>query len=498
MLSINYNPDILSCLANLSTDEVFTPPQIANDVLDMLPEDIWKDSTIRFLDPASKSGVFLREIAKRLIVGLKDEIPDQQERINHIFQKQLFGIALTELTALLSRRSVYCSKSASGKYSICNTLDTDQGNILYRRVEHVWESGTCKFCRASEDVYGRGDELETHAYEFLHTNEPKELFGMRFDVIIGNPPYHLSDSGNNVGSSPIYQLFVEQAIKLGPRYLAMIIPSRWFSGGKGLDGFRSAMLNDDRISHLIDYPITADVFPGLKVIGGVCYFLWDSKHKGHCQVTTRMSGESETVVRPLNQYDTFVRFNKAISILEKVSRRDYGSLSDKVSSQKPFGLRTYERPTGKGDIVLYANKVKGKIEIADIPKNKDLLNKWKVLLSMAYGEGGETREYPRLITGKPIIAPPNSACTETYLVIGAFDTQTEAESLDSFLRTKLARFLVGLRKNTQHINKDRFKFVPELPLDQTWTNEKLYEHFNISKEEVEFIDTIIRPMDSPI
>jgi site-specific DNA-methyltransferase (adenine-specific) len=308
----------------------------------------------------------------------------------------------------------------------------------------------------------------------------------------------LSDSGNNVGSSPIYQLFVEQAIKLGPRYLAMIIPSRWFSGGKGLDGFRSAMLNDDRISHLIDYPITADVFPGLKVIGGVCYFLWDSKHKGHCQVTTRMSGESETVVRPLNQYDTFVRFNKAISILEKVSRRDYGSLSDKVSSQKPFGLRTYERPTGKGDIVLYANKVKGKIEIADIPKNKDLLNKWKVLLSMAYGEGGETREYPRLITGKPIIAPPNSACTETYLVIGAFDTQTEAESLDSFLRTKLARFLVGLRKNTQHINKDRFKFVPELPLDQTWTNEKLYEHFNISKEEVEFIDTIIRPMDSPI
>jgi site-specific DNA-methyltransferase (adenine-specific) len=498
MLSINYNPDILSCLANLSTDEVFTPPQVANDVLDMLPEDIWKDSTIRFLDPASKSGVFLREIAKRLIVGLKDEIPDQQERINHIFQKQLFGIALTELTALLSRRSVYCSKSASGKYSICSNLDTDQGNIIYRRVEHVWESGTCKFCRASENVYGRGDELETHAYEFLHTNEPKELFDMRFDVIIGNPPYHLSDSGNNVGSSPIYQLFVEQAIKLSPRYLAMIIPSRWFSGGKGLDGFRSAMLNDDRISHLIDYPITADVFPGLKVIGGVCYFLWDSKHKGHCQVTTRMSGESETVVRPLNQYDTFVRFNKAISILEKVSRRGYGTLSDKVSSQKPFGLRTYERPTGKGDIILYANKVKGKIEIADIPKNKDLLNKWKVLLSMAYGEGGETREYPRLITGKPIIAPPNSACTETYLVIGAFDTQTEAESLDSFLRTKLARFLVGLRKNTQHINKDRFKFVPELPLDQTWTNEKLYAHFNISKEEIEFIDTIIRPMDSPI
>jgi len=319
----NYNPDVLSCLANLSSDEVFTPPQLANQILDLLPKEIWSDRNARFLDPVCKSGVFLREIAKRLMVGLEKAIPDKQKRIDHIYKNQLFGIAITKLTSLLSRRSVYCSKTANGKYSVCETFDNQQGNIHFERIEHTWENKRCTYCGASQENYGRGEELETHAYQFIHTVKPEEIFNMKFDVIVGNPPYQLSDAGDSTGASPIYHTFVEQAKKLNPRFLSMIIPSRWFAGGKGLDHFRDTMLKDRRISRLVDYPIASDVFPGVKVIGGVCYFLWERDYSGLCRVTTRMNGMDDTMNRPLDQFDTFVRFNKAISILKKVKTRKY-------------------------------------------------------------------------------------------------------------------------------------------------------------------------------
>lgn len=498
MFNISYNPDVLSCLANLSSDEVFTPPQLVNDILDLLPDEIWRDKNTTFLDPVSKSGVFLREIAKRLIIGLEDEIPDLQERINHIFSSQLYGIAITELTALLSRRSVYCSKLANSKYSVCDSFENPEGNIRFRRIEHTWEKEKCIFCGASKAAYDRGEDLETHAYELLHTKKPERIFNMKFDVIVGNPPYQLSDAGDSTGSSPIYQLFIEQAKKLNPRYLTMIIPSRWFAGGKGLDKFRDEMLNDNRISHLVDHPIAGDVFPGVKVIGGVCYFLWGLNHIGPCMVTTKMNGMEDTIERSLNQFDTFVRFNKAISILEKVAKKNYPSMSENVSRQKPFGLRTFERPSGKGSITLYANKTSGKIEKSALPSGHEMIDKWKVFISMGYGEGGETREYPRMIMGKPIVAPPPSACTETYLVVGAYDTEEEARNLDSFLRTRFTRFLVGLRKNTQHITKDRFNFVPEMPMNESWSDQKLYDHFGLNDEEISFVETLIRPMEGAL
>jgi site-specific DNA-methyltransferase (adenine-specific) len=324
MFNISYNPDVLSCLANLSSDEVFTPPTLANQMLDMLPPDIFKNKDTKFLDPVCKSGVFLREIAKRLIEGLETEIPDQQKRINHIFKNQLFGIGITELTSLLSRRSVYCSKTANGKYSICDEFEDEQGNIIYKQINHTWKNGKCKFCGASQEVYDRENALETHAYQFIHTNKPEEIFkGMKFDVIIGNPPYQLSDAGESTGASPIYHHFIEQAKKLNPRFLSMVIPSRWFAGGKGLDNFRESMLNDHRISKLVDYPIASEVFPGIKLIGGVCFFLWERERDESlpCSVTTRMNGVEDTMNRYLNEFDIFVRFNKAIPILEKVRKK---------------------------------------------------------------------------------------------------------------------------------------------------------------------------------
>ena len=492
----DYNPDVLTCLANLSSDEVFTPPKLVNEILDLLPKEIWSDKNARFLDPVCKTGVFLREIAKRLDAGLEKEIPDKNKRINHIFRNQIFGIAITELTSLLSRRSLYCSKTANGKYSVCESFDNPQGNIRFKRIKHTWKDGRCVLCCANQKGYDRGEELETHAYQFIHTNDPKEIFNMKFDVIVGNPPYQLSDAGDSTGSSPIYHIFIEQSKKLNPRFLSMIIPSRWFAGGKGLDHFRDTMLNDRRISHLVDYPIASDVFPGVKVIGGVCYFLWERDYNGPCSVTTCMNGTNDTMIRDLNQFDTFVRFNKAITILEKVKAKKYPPMSEQVSRQKPFGLRTFVQPTGKGNIKLYANKTVGSIEKSAITSGTDILGLWKVLISRGYGEGGEARDYPRMIMGKPIVAPPSSACTETYLVVGTYKTEVEAKNLDKYLRTKFLRLLVGLRKNTQDITKDRFSFVPLLPVTKVWTDQKLYTHFGLSDDEIAFIESMVRPMEA--
>lgn len=352
-----YNPDVLNCLANLSSDEVFTPPALANRMLDLLPEELWHDSHAKFLDPCCKSGVFLREIAKRLLKGLEKEIPNLQERIDHIFQKQLYGIAITELTSLLSRRSLYCSKYPNSPYSVTQ-FDNTSGNIRYKRIKHTWIKEKCKFCGVSQSEYDREDNLETYAYEWIHTEKPEDIFKMKFDVIIGNPPYQMNDGGGTGKSAkPIYHLFVEQAKKLQPRYMTMIIPSRWFAGGKGLDNFRKEMLSDKNIRVLVDYDNFKEVFPGVDLAGGACYFLWDRDNPGICEVTNVRGETRITAQRKLDENELFVRDNQAIEIIRKISGLDYAKkLSSVVYSRMPFGIDSNYTPKNQVFLATLRNE----------------------------------------------------------------------------------------------------------------------------------------------
>lgn len=498
MANNNYNPDVLNCIANLSNDEVFTPPELANKMLDLLPQELFMSSKTTFLDPFTKSGVFLREIVKRLDRGLANEIPDRQKRIDHILHNQVFGIACTELTSLLARRSVYCSKHANGKYSI-SKFNTEEGNILYKNIKHTWVNGKCKYCGASQSVYDRGSEAEQYAYMFIHTDNPKQFFkNMKFDVIIGNPPYQLSDGGNAASAKPIYHYFVEQAKQLHPKYISIIIPARWFAGGKGLDDFRNTMIKDKHIKVLHDFTNAVDCFGnGVEIKGGVCYFLWDFRHNDTCNIYTHIASAITTSQRFLqhNNNDIFIRRSESISILDKVSTSS-SSFSTIVSSRKPYGLSTnYEGHKIKindTDIKLYKRGGSCFGLQIDIEDSYDALNKYKIFISKAYNAGDD---YPHQILNKPFIGFPCEGCTETYLQIGPFNTKAEAENAKSYIQTKFFRFLVSLRKISQDATSKVYEFVPLQDFSHPWTDEMLYKKYGLTDEEIAFIESMIRPME---
>lgn len=490
-----YKPDVLQCLANLSSDEVFTPPDVVNEILDMLPQELFSNPETRFLDPVSKSGVFLREIAKRLLEGLKDQIPDLQERLDHIFHKQLFGIAITELTALMSRRSVYCSKNANSKWSV-STFDSPEGNIAFTRIKHTWEDGKCKYCGASKSEYDRAGDLETHAYQFIHPGK-KVFENMKFDVIVGNPPYQLSDGGHGVSAKPLYHLFVEAAKKLNPRYITMIIPSRWFAGGKGLDEFRENMLSDDRMSHLVDFENSASIFPGVDVAGGICYFLWDKNRHGLCKVTNYYNDEKVEMDRKLNEYATFIRSNLAISILRKVTKAHGNNayLSGKVSARKPFGLATNYLPQSSGVPCWFIQRIG--LKYADpslIDKDNPYLNKWKLLIPPApiAGQTDFSKPVGFYYSGNTRVAKPGECCTESYIIAGAFESEEETLAFRSYLFTKVARFLLLQTVVSQHVTSKNFCFVPDLgEYSGKYTDANLCKRWGISDSEWAYIDSKI-------
>ena len=509
------NPDVLTCIANLSNDEVFTPPEFANRMLDTLAEawaedhdgaNVWADRSVRFLDPCTKSGVFLREIIRRLTEGLAYEIPDLQQRVDHILTKQVFGIATTRLTALLARRSAYCSKRAKGKHSIGKTFRSDDGNVWYQRTEHCWLGSKCKFCGAPKAIMDREAELENYAYAFIHSDNIgtwlSDIFGerMQFDVIIGNPPYQMKGGAGGSSDSSIYHLFVEQAQKLAPTYLSMVVPSRWLAGGRGLDEFRNLMLGSHKLRKLIDFPVSSEVFPNVEVKGGICYFLWSNAHYALCDVTIVRGGEEAITARRLDEFDVFVREPKAAEILRKVLAAGDNSVMEILTADTPFGIATnfqdFNEKMGEGEIALHYVK-SGKRSIGfvsrdAIVKNVALINKFKVLAPKAGSDGGQ--KIPDSVLGKPWITLPPSVATQTFLAF-YFESEEEARSFESYYRTKFFRHLVSLRKMTQDALRPMYAWVPLQKWDRQWTDSELYKKYGLTAAEIEYVEAVIRPMD---
>lgn len=536
-----HNPDVLTCIANLSNDEVFTPPEFANEMLDTLERawaesndgaSIWADPDVTFLDPFTKSGVFLREITRRLTIGLESQISGLEERVDHILTKQVFGIGITRLTALLARRSVYCSKDATGEHSIASSFDRDWGNIWFERTDHTWVGGIrtfavdslsgdeivvmknrrCRFCGAAEAEYGRDEALESHAYDFIHTDDIKarirELFGedMQFDVIVGNPPYQLDDGGAGKSAAPIYQRFVQEAKKLSPRFVTMVTPSRWMAGGKGLEDFRSEMLSDDRLRAIVDFVDSDEAFPGVDIAGGVSYFLWDRDSRGLCAVTTVVRGASTTASgRKLDEYDVFVRHSSAISILQKIwpdGPEASRSLGVRVSGRKAFGFATNDRGASTSDdirnpVVLVSSGGEGYVPREAVTMNASWIDKWKATISRAAPAGGRPDRTGRYYGLSSIrVIPPGHVTTEAYPVVGAFSTEDEAVRMCAYLRTRFVRFLLTLRAANQSVTRSTFNFVPDVEMDRIWTDDALYDRYELTADERSFVESMVRPMES--
>lgn len=503
-LRINYNPDVLTCLANLSNDEIFTPPNIANQMLDLLPQELFSSPDSRFLDPACKSGVFLREIAKRLIDGLQDEIPDLQERLDHIYHHQIYGIAITELTSLMARRSLYCSKYPNSVFSISHFEDV-QGNIRFKQMAHTWKKGTCVYCGANQEQFDRGDEFESHAYEFIHTDSIEEILKMKFDVIVSNPPYHLDTAGAGRQAKPIYNKFVEQAKKLNPRYISMIIPSRWFAGGMNLDSFRESMRKDSHLSKVFDYTNAKDCFPENSISGGVCYFLWERDHNGDCQFTNINNDKKTTTLRALDEFNVIVRYNEAVLIIHKIRALAERSIDTIISPLMPFGLSTNYRGSDtkktKDQLSLHASNGITYVDRNSINKGINLIDKYKILISKTSaehaGEPGSSGKF-KVFTSSLKVINPGDICTHSYFIIGCFDEKEQALNALSYLKTRFVRFLVLQSMSSINLSKNVFSFVPTQDFSKPWNDEELYKKYDLIDEEIALIESMIRPMDTDV
>lgn len=522
--------DILETINNVGNDEVFTPRKVVDRMLDSLPEEVWHNPDYRWLNPASKTGIFEREIAIRLDEGLRDIIPDVEIRRKHILQDMIFSIGQTKFTANVARRTLYYCCQANrpcdgimedghyvNGYAIGNGtwFDDAEGNVKTPCSDHMLRKGKCIYCGISEkSKYLDANQREKYSYDFIHCGPGDELQtylanrffkgdkSVKFDVIIGNPPYQLNDGGGLNGSSakPIYQLFVENAISIKPKYICMIIPAKWYSGGKGLDKFREHMLTCQHMSHLIDYDNFKLVFPTVELAGGVCYFLWNSDYINNVCLITNVSDKCEnTEKRALNQFPVFIRNNCAVNIVDKIVSQYASFLNEKVSARLPFNITTTYKPKKQGIPCFFTQKDGVKfVDQNDVIDKERVLDKWKFLIPKApiAGQTDFSKPIGFYYDGNTVIAKPGECCSESWLVAGAFNTKQEAEYFKSYIFTKIVRFLILQTVVSQNMTRKNFIFVPDLiNYNRVYDDSYLRKKWKITDAEWSLIESKIRNIE---
>jgi len=349
-----------------------------------------------------------------------------------------------------------------------------------------------------------------NAKHFWNIENVKE---MKFRAVVGNPPYQVMDGGGTGSSAiPIYNVFVELAKKLGPSFISMIMPAKWYSGGRGLDEFRKTMLNDRQIRALFDFEDSRDCFPTVDIAGGVCYFLWQRGFSGKCEITNVGKYERLKSSRYLNEFDTFIRNPQTLAILDKVKgKNDSSFLSDTVFSSKPFGIRSYVHgktsATDNDNVKLFGSDGITYVSEDEVTQNKQLIGSWKVIMSKAAAEhAGQTDSNGRKkIIARLEVLPPSTICTESYLLLSAFENEEEANNMKKYMQTQFVRFLLSSILITQNIAKDKFAFVPLQDFtpssDIDWSqsvadiDRQLYKKYGLTDEETAFIERTIKPME---
>lgn len=437
----------LQKFGRLSSSEIVTPPNVADDMVALLPKDkLVKDS--KFLDIASKQGEFACALYKRFGEKIKNNI---------------YAIPTSNLTYEFTRKVF---------------------ELLGIPVENIFS--------------------DFNAYDIIGENKDKYikiLLEMKFDAIVGNPPYQSQTTEKGIQAKPLYHHFVELAIALEPTFITMIMPSRWFAGGMGLDEFRQSIMSDDSFVKYFDFSNSKDCFPGISVSGGVGFFLRYDNHHGCCQFTNNINGKSNTLLRKMDEFGIIVRYNEAISILRRIMERSEDCLSLKVSAISPFGIPTSVRGRKKhksGDYRLFSSKGISYISGEDVSKGQEWIGKYKVLVSQT---GAEHAMEPscdgryRVLTSSMCAIGPCDVCTHSYILVGSFDNKEEANNLLSYLKTRFARFLILQSVSSIHISRKTFQFVPEQDFSRSWTDAELYAKYNLTDEEIQFIESMVKPME---
>lgn len=463
------------CFLNEQFDsqEVLEEPRLVDQ--GQVTEDIFLNPEARILEMNSKSGLYPLYMAYSLyamkLPGPEDKLPLEQTQAlwRETVEQQIFVLCKTRMAESITRRTL---------------VGYQDWTVNTTYIPHLLE-------RMENDPQRLAKKLEKPE-TWRKNGEP-----MTFDAIVGNPPYQIADGGNNASAMPVYQRFVELATTIEPHYASMIMPSRWYSGGRGLDDFRANIMNDTRMRVLYDYASSDYCFPGVDISGGICYFLWDKDYDGPCTVTNAESQIAHSVKRYLNEFPILVRSNAAISIIDKVARRKEQTLDTFVSSQKPFGLRTFARPDENGDLTLRWNGGKGPISSDKVTGGTELIDKWKVIVSrVLYEHGGKADKngQSRILSILEMLGP-KEVCSETYIVVNSYDTEAEAAGLYSYLKTKFARFLIMQATSSIMITRGCFMFVPVQNFAEEWTDEKLYKKYELTEDEIAFVESTIRVME---